>query len=77
MANNLDVIRDMVVDNGVEVWVNYHGREYCLIDYGSQMIVDFSLDSGVEFKNFDEMLKAPIFEGKCLPDIINEIDVTY
>lgn len=79
VPNDLNVIREMVIDSCVEVWINYHGEEYCLTHYGgnSPLIVDFSLEEGTEFKDFDEMLKAPIFEGKCLPEIIDEIDVTY
>lgn len=75
--NTLENLRELVENAYHDVFVTYRGKEYLLYsDPGGTSIESPSWDY-YWYKTYDEMLKAPVFDGKTLEEIIDEIDATY
>lgn len=75
--NTLENLRELVENCYHDVFVTYHGEEYILYsDHGGTSVESPSGDYQ-RYDNYDEMLKDPVFEGKTLAEIINDINATY
>ena len=75
--STLENLRELVEYAYHDIFIKYHDHEYILYsDHGGASIE--TPDNGYfRYDNYDEMIKAPIFEGKSLEEIVGEIDATY
>lgn len=75
--NSMENFRELAENKYYDVFVTYLGKEYIVYsDPGSNSISPESGDT-LCFRSFEELIKAPVFEGKTLEEIIDEIDATY
>lgn len=75
--NTLDNLRELVEYAYHDIFVKYHEKEYVLYsDHGGASIENPD-NEYFHYDTYDEMIQAPVFEGKPLIEIVDEIDATY
>lgn len=75
--NSLENFRELAENSNQDIFVTYHDEEYILYNDPKNATIEMPDGDFLQFKDFDEMIQAPVFEGKSLIEIIDEIDATY
>lgn len=75
--NSLENFRELAENSNQDIFVTYHDEEYILYNDLKNATIEMPDGDFLQFKDFDEMIQAPVFEGKSLIEIIDYIDATY
>lgn len=54
----------------------YHGKDYGVDPFSYDRFALYAPDDNLTVHSIDEVMNTPFFDGKCLNDIVGDIEIT-